>query len=367
MIKFGRCIWVYAATLVVFSFSTSVGQALELKLSVIDTPVAAYRAAASADSGSFTKSIALGEPVYVRLELVNDAAQPVELLPSVDPADGFVRFFLVSGDTLDADFTTLRWETRDSYLRSRELPPGERLVHETFLFGKFPSLSNTAALEYIFPGTGTYQLYARYACPTPPVEVASNRITIVVGAPVAQWDKLQEAGIVNRLEGRRLPPAFELQQTETLREIIRSTPASPFKPWFEERAAAEMKAAVDALAIPQNEISEILFSFTNAWNDGDIDRAKTLLAEEFLCNGALDREAFGELLREGYAGLAANGSPAITYNNVKFMPQDADVAVEFDLHLGREGAEEIAGQRIMTLFGIENEAWVIKSWKRLEP
>jgi hypothetical protein len=351
----------------VFMFSPSGGQALELKLSLINTPVAGYRAAPSADSSSFTKSIALGEPVYVRLELANNAAQGIELLPSVDPADGFVRFFLVSGDTLDGNFTTLRWETRDSYLRPRELAPGERLVHETFLFGKFPSLSNTAALEYIFPGAGTYQLYAQYACPNPPVEVVSNRVTVVVGPPVAQWDKLQEAGIVNRLEGRRLPPAFEIQQTQMLNEIIGPAAGSPYAPWFLDRPAAGSEKVVAALPASQEEMLAIVADFTTAWNAGDIARAKTLLSENFLCNGTLDREAFGELLNEGYADLAAAGVPAITCDLMEMTPQGGDVAAEFTLRLGRQGAEETGTQRVAMIFTLENERWVIKSWQRQEP
>lgn len=217
---------------------------LVLKLSVLDAPVVGSSRAESKSAALTSKTIRLGEPISVRLELVNTGAQPVDIRPSLNPAAGFVSLELSSGDAAFERFTVTRWETADIMVRTRPLAPGAKLVHETFLFGKMDPAFRE---KYLFDKEGSYKLRAIFGSHDPAVRVESKPVLIKVGAPVPSWEDLKNAGIVELMEGKLRTHRDEAAAMAKVQSVVAQEPQHPLKSWAGEKAKS-LSPATKALA-----------------------------------------------------------------------------------------------------------------------
>lgn len=229
-----------ACTLLAFSAPAQ----LMLKLSVLDVPVTQPANRESSSAGVASANVALGTPIALRIELINQGTNAVTLLPSVDPAASLVSLFMgtPAGGT-PSRFTTTRWETRDYLIKPRSLAPGAKLVHETFLFGRLDIGRDNDArnLGYMFSSPGKYTLYATYNCPNPDVSLLSNTVFFEVGPPIEHWSSLQSAGIVPLIEGR-LPTAVEVaNKTDAILKLLESDPTNSCRAWLEQKARNDSK------------------------------------------------------------------------------------------------------------------------------
>ena len=224
-------VWGITLATLAVSLAHAHGQ-LALKLSVLDAALTASSRTESKARGSPSKTIQSGEPLSVRLELTNPGAQPVDIRSSLDPAAGFVHL-QVSFETGPPErFTVTRWETKDILVKTRPLPAGAKLVHETFLYGK---MNSTFRENYLFEKEGTYKLQAFFGSQDPPVSVESNPVLIQVGPPVPNWNELKQAGIVDLIEGKFRSHREESNAAVRIEAILKDQPRHPMKAWVEEK------------------------------------------------------------------------------------------------------------------------------------
>jgi hypothetical protein len=227
---------VLAALAAAACFAGPASAELQLRLSLLPSPVVTPQAKASPTPGRPSLSVALGTPISVRLELINAGTSPIEILPTIDLRDALVRLYVVDPSGTAAPLTAVRWEVRDRLVTARALAPGERLVHETFLFGRLRggNMRHGPAHDYLFAAEGRYELYARYECPRPPVAVESNHVSVTVGPPVPHWQELEASGITEAMEGRSPRSAEQRDRHERLEELLRRLPTNPYAPWLSQ-------------------------------------------------------------------------------------------------------------------------------------
>lgn len=233
------CPWRLVLLLLAAVIAPARGQ-LVLKLSVLDAPVLASSRIESKARALNAKTIRLGEPLSVRVELVNTGAQPVDVRSSLDPAAGFLSLQLGPTAASAQRFTATRWEIKDMMVRTRPLAAGAKLVHETFLFGKMDS---TFRETYLLENEGTYLLRAVFDSQDPAVHVESNTVLVKVGPSVPGWEELKKARIVDLMEGR-LGTHREMAEAMTKMESIVSRQAQhPLKEWTAEKHKSLPSAA----------------------------------------------------------------------------------------------------------------------------
>lgn len=163
------------------------------------------------------------------------------MFPSLDPAAGFLSFWIASDGAAPERISTIRWQIRDIYVRPRPLRPGETLTFETFLFGR---LARGLELQYLLPDGGKYRMSALFQSENPRQGVRSNDVEILAQGTLESWDGLVDDGIVDLVEGRERPTtgsrderrAVATRQTQ-LRERIRNDKAHPLRPWVREKPA----------------------------------------------------------------------------------------------------------------------------------
>jgi hypothetical protein len=177
--------------------------------------------------------VALGSPLSVRVELTNTGMQPVEIMPSLDPAAGFLLFHLVTPDGTSNRFTVIRWETKDMLIKPRSLAPGAQLTFETFLYGKLEE--QRLQQNYLFAAPGKYELFAEYVVEQLGIRIRSGLVPVSVGSPVAGWDRLKQEGIVELMEGRIRSRQAVSNRVARVESIIASQPAHPLRPWVESK------------------------------------------------------------------------------------------------------------------------------------
>lgn len=204
---------------------------LALKLSFLDEPITRPSNRQSTARPADLSVIPYASPLSLRIELINQGADSVELFPSVDPAAGFVTLYLTVGTNPPQRFTTVRWENKDYNIRPRKLGPGEKLVHETFLFGR---LNSGGEVEYMFPESGKYQLLAEHGSGT-----HSNPLRFEVSSPPPEWPQLKEAGIVDLIEGRLRSHDELARKTGDILRILEKNPDQPARLWIERKARNE--------------------------------------------------------------------------------------------------------------------------------
>ena len=340
---------------------------LTLRISLLSTPVLTSRSTAAPDSGLSEMSIPLGSPLYLRLELVNETDQPITVMPSVNPAFGLVRLFLVGPGGKTTKFTTVRWEVGDRFLAPEALQPGARVTHETYLYGRVPD-SATGGLEYLFPTPGTYQLFARYTCPNPQVNVESNRVTVRVGAPIPRWEELKKAGIIPHVEGISGSEEESLKRREVLKGLLGPAPNKALTPWFGTAVTEEPQGSLRNAPNAQSAVEQTLNAFMTAWAAGDLPGCTRFLEPDFHYNAALDRAQFEPLLGEALAQLRAGGAnPQISTQDVTMTARGDTVEATCRLIMGNDQAGTLGEQQVQLLFTRKANTWLISRWNRLEP
>ncbi|MCX6827486.1 MAG: nuclear transport factor 2 family protein, partial [candidate division Zixibacteria bacterium] len=265
--------------------------------------------------------------------------------------------------------TTRRWSMMDVYVPLKVLLPGARVVHETYLFG---TLHDTASakgqLQYLFPSSGKYTVFARYVCADPILEIESNRITANVGSPVARWNDLEKAGIVYYIEGcSRSNEENEMRRAELV-ALLAQVSANPYNPWFMTPAAAAESKVSEVSAETRIGIESALQRFINAWSKNNLEECGQYLAEDFLYNGIIGREKFIEELQESVEKLSGADSVfSITVDSVKMIRVEDNIEVTCHLKIISSNANIHSEDRASIIFAERNNAWLIYRWNRLEP
>ena len=365
-----RLIVVGILSVLIAALSPNVPQAaggLALRVSLLNTPVLVDRTAVSTDTGLTQMSVALGSPLYLRIELINESSQPIVVMPSVHPATGLVRLYIVGPDGKPTMFTTQRWEVGDRFLAPQALPPGKRVTHETFLYGKLAD-STAGGIDYLFPASGTYQLFARYNWPDASMTVESNHVTVRVGAPIPRWAELKQAGIVPCFEGISGSEEESSKRREQLKGLMGAAPNKALAPWFETPAEKEAQKAPRLALESQTSIEQAFGAFIASWAAGDLAGCTKHLAGDFQYNSARDRTQFGELLDEGLQQLRAGGAtPRISTEDAAVTTRGDTVEVTCRLIMSNDKAGTLGEQQIKLQFTSQNNTWLISRWNRLEP
>ncbi|MBI5866977.1 MAG: nuclear transport factor 2 family protein [candidate division Zixibacteria bacterium] len=350
------------------SVSAVTTNAQKLELSILSTPITSFRTDRSADSGMVETSIALGAPLYIRLELTNNTAQPIELPQSVDPAGKLVGVFVVGPAGSTRPLHTRRWEVRDLDLKAKPLAPGKSIVHETFLYGVFADEKARTELEYLFPAPGSYQLFARYSSPEPTLTVESNRVTVRVGEPVPHWQALLSAGIVDQLEGRSRSQEESRRRRDSLSAIIAQSDGNPLAPMFIPPGTSSNSATARVSPATEQTIREVIDQFVSAWEAGDLQFCGNVLTEDFQSNGLMNRTHFQQMLSDGLDSLRGQGAQAsIMARDIKVSSKDGDVESVFRLGLSTIEGGIVSEHAIAIVWKYSGGAWRMWRWNSLEP
>ena len=208
--------------------------ALSLKLQILKSPISEERTKASEATGVVETTISMGEPLFVRMELINIGTNEVTLMQTLDPAAGVVNLLLENPAKKTYRVTVQRWETKDIVLEPKPFLPGERLVFETFLIGQMQA---NWRHEYIFPEKGRYQLVAFYNSGTNGVSLQSNPVTIFVGDPIPSWEELKMAGIVDHIEGLSTSDQQVTSRSVRIANILSKALTNPYDAWLEKGKA----------------------------------------------------------------------------------------------------------------------------------
>ena len=217
-----------------------------LNISALDSPVSASSDKRSPARGAQSKSIRIGEQLPLRLELANEGGQPVEARASVDPAAGFVTLYL-SGPGPDAKpqrFTVNRWEIKEIFVKPRVLASGEKVVHETFLYG---IMGTNFQVTYLFPQQGDYRLHAVYDSQVPPLHLESEALLIHVGPPIDDWEELKKARLVELMEGRLDSHQKVSASLDKVQSLMSRHAQHPLQTWV---AAKSKSLAPDRAPMP---------------------------------------------------------------------------------------------------------------------
>jgi hypothetical protein len=345
---------------------------LKLKLSLLDQQLAGEQSAASASAGREAMSVQLGEPISIRLELTNTGNAPVELLPVLDPSLATTLFLVGPGGEVEP-FTSLQWAIRDLYVKARQFAPNERLVYETFLFGR---LLDNLELAYLFPEPGQYELYARYAVYAqdgsrePTMRLTSNRVRVTVGPALPGWAELKEAGVVDEVEGRSRSEQERVARMARLRELVAGLPPGPQSFWFskmfrrgqpQERPPAERPAQADPKTVA--DVAAVLRAFLNAFAAGQPQVYSQFLSAGFLYNnGVTNRQRAVQEMAEDIQklkGARLDIQPEI----ISVIPQGGDALVTARLTYRTPSTSEAHLYRIT--LGRHENAWLISRWDRV--
>ncbi len=357
-----------ACATLIAQMASEAANAQKLELSILSTPITSFRTGRSADSGMVGTSIALGAPLYIRLELTNNTAHPIELMQSVDPASELVGVFAVGPAGSTRRLHTRRWEVRDFDLKAKPLAPGKSIVHETFLYGVFADEKARTNLEYLFPASGSYQLFARYSSTEPTLTIESNRVTVRVGRPVPQWPALLSAGIVDQLEGRSRSPEESRRRRDTLSAIIAQSEAHPLAPMFSSPGTSSNSATASVSPATELAIRDVIDRFVSAWEAGDLQFCGNVLTEDFQSNGLMTRTQFQQMLSDGLDSLRGRGAQAsIMARDIKVSSKGGDVESVFRLGLSTIEGGTVSEQAISIAWKYSGGAWRMWRWNSLEP
>jgi len=219
--------WSWLVALCFWALSPSASAQLRLKLSLLETPSAVSRARASGIAGRERATLRLGDPVPIRIELLNEGDAPVQISASLNPAAGFTTLMLIAPGGRREQIMAPTWQTKDVLAKQRSLKPGESLAYETTLFG---NQLRDRSLKYLFDTNGTHQLVVSYG--GGPKEVISNPVNIEVGLPISGWEEFKAAGIVDHLEGQSRSNKEHQERGKALESLSKKYPQQPFAPWL---------------------------------------------------------------------------------------------------------------------------------------
>lgn len=212
----------------IFAARCTAGE-LDLKLLLLTTLTPSGKAEASKTQITKDVSIRLGEPIWIEMVLTNGGAGSPLIIPSLNPAVGCISLYLSQSNNAPERITAARWETRSVYLEPRRLSPGQSISWRTFLFGR---LQSSGKHKYLFPTPGTYQLSASYENCVSGLSLHSNTVRVDVDSPIEGWDELQNAGIVDCIEGRSSSLKERSARDATLLDILSRLPVNPYHEWF---------------------------------------------------------------------------------------------------------------------------------------
>ena len=338
------------------AFGVSGSSAQTLSLSLLDGP---GTPGVDEPVGAARQALALGTPVHVRVALENDTGASIEVLPSVHLGFEFIRLHVTdpSGETRVA--TTSRWEVFDVFMEPRAVSPGERLTHDAFVFGKLADAGRGGPVEYVFPESGSYELYVSYEYG--PLDLESNRVTVDVGAPIAGWQELLESGILPFVEGMT-PTSEELgTQREALRGVVERNGIDAFDTWLD--AGEEVPTGVLIDSGERSEIEDVVTDFFAAYQVLDFSSCASYLANDFLYNSALDQDEFRQEMLESVANLEGR-SLRFEIRDLTMSrtadEEDVKVIVDLDASLG----SELDSQRLELVLARRGGEWRIRNWDR---
>lgn len=198
-------------------------------------------------------NIKMGEPVRLLIQLTNQGKHAVRVISRLHPATGSTALVLINPDGSHKYLAIGRWEKMDMYAPDMDLAPNKTLFFETFLYGNMAQREKGIyKYFYLFPEQGNYGLYATFINPPPNhLALTSGVVRIAVGSPIPKWEELQEAGIVDAIEGRSSSDKEAIARQEQLWQIL---PISdhPLLPWImpaEWTLSAQMRLDPEALAV----------------------------------------------------------------------------------------------------------------------
>lgn len=348
---------------------------LMFELTLQEKSVAKRLAPSSPDKGRKSISIALGMPISIRLILANGGNEGIELLPSLDPSFGLVQVYLVSEMGVTERFTVMRWETKDVLVTRRTLRPGERLRYETFLFGRLAKGwigREGMKHEYLFHRPGTYQLFARYKSPDPPLELESNRVTIEVEPAMQGWDALKEAQIVALMEGESRTNAEHRQQLARVRGILENLPENPYASWLS--AISEMDKPEDILEAPvgpelRDKVETVFQGFLTTIVSGNIEQCVKLVAKDFhrksvVWNRPRQREEFQEEIDKIEKLRRSSVSVDISVRFLSVVMSGEDIVIKAVVSY-REGSKPTDDQTVRCRLRKHGDRWLIQRFDHI--
>lgn len=338
---------------------------LTLKLSLLDQQVTEERSTYSAATGLKKVSIQKGEPVSIRLELFNSGNAPVRLLPSLNLSVA-TSLYLVEPSGKVEPLAAERWAKRDVFVKARSFAPKERIVYETFLFGR---LLENLGLEYLFPETGSYKLYAKYVIDAqdgsldPALKVESNRVEVTVGPPLPGWNELKAAGIVDEIEGRSRSEQEHAARLARLRAILAGLSQNPYAPWLTKKSnrdeSQEPQVSVDPKI--QADVEATLRAFLAALAAGDTKSYAVFLSMDFRNEGLNRRRAIQELDEDIQKLKGAKLD--IQSEIISVIPSGVDMAVTARLVYRTPSSNEEHLSRFT--MRKDKDTWLIRRWDRL--
>lgn len=363
--RLGRVVWI---VLLVALGVTSKASALDLEMSLLETPVAVDRSKRSDTPGTEELAIRLGEPISFRLVLANDTQSAVELIPTIHPGFQLVRLYRVDPDGTETLVTTVRWEVMEVYVPAEPFAPGASVVHEDFLFARLEAPGESPGSVYAFPEPGAYQLYARYQYPPGGIDVQSDPVIVRVGQPLVGWDDLLEAGIIDFMEGRSRSAEEVQERRARIETLLEERGHEMFDAWIVDPVEPIDPAGQGELIEPvapsdQAQIEEVLSDFLAAFEAQDVARCVALLSGGFRYNGALDREGFREEL---LASVREHSELRVSSERVVMTrrPEGVEVSVDLSIESEADGGRAMDTFSASLVFTQREGSWLIESWNR---
>jgi len=354
----------HSRNIVVFGLAlalhASASAQVRLELSLLDEPVVEDRHAASAAEPSRALNIRLGQPLPLRIELIN-GDQPTRVIPTVDPTDGLTTLSVSGPDDLHFVYTRGRWETKCRAVKPKTLKPGERVVFETALFGR---MKEDNAHEYLFAAPGDYEIQAVYEWREPKLKLVSNVVAVSVGPPVDGWDDLVKSGVLTLVEGQESSVAERAAVRERVRAIVTASRAHPLAPWVADRPKKE-HGGNDATPKDRQAVQELMERFWAGALSSDPSVSAKYLAADFRRNSAVSKDEFiAKLRQEGRELRGETPAPraVIRLGTVQRQGTNLVATVHLEFH-GDKGAIAPA-QTIEIELQPDTTGWLIRRWSR---
>ena len=205
------------------ALAQSSGEDLDFSIEFL-TPSALYSDLAPRDGAAVTTLVAipLGDLISIRLSYVWNGTAPSPLIMPLEPSSAIVQVF-VRRDIIDAEPIEIPWRWDPGCGAPADpiqLDLGEQHSYDTYLFAKrwetrwLETGEKANVVDYLFKEPGEYEIYAEMrvgtvvdyqrwlANPSGAVEpelVRSNSIQVTVSDPIAGWESLVEAGVVEAI------------------------------------------------------------------------------------------------------------------------------------------------------------------------
>jgi hypothetical protein len=345
-------------------FTTSIANAqLVLKLTLLEGPIISPQSRRSAEPDQYDKSISIGEPVFIRIEMYDESLSMTELIPSLDPAVGAVSMQVTDPSGDSSSIICRRWEIADIYIQKRSLEPNEHLFFETYLYGHMKKVADDYSHEYLFPFSGIYTMTTQYSMADPQIEVTSNPVSITVGSPLPEWSSLQGAGVVDFMEGRSHTNKVRAEQVLRIGQLSEKIPGHPFKPWLDKASGVVGQAVRPIDSDDMEAIEEVVKDFISAWAAGDANDARRFLSDDFTYNAALGGQDLLDMIDIRKSG---------TFLNIELIELSAEYEIEDILatvQLMVSSADDPKARQQVIRFSLRRDrnSWLIFRWDRLSP